>query len=642
MGNFAVDASAGQIMVNATDSPRIVDLVIVPTGDGDDLIVTTEEAGVFRRVGGTWSASNTGIRATNVRAVAAHPHVSGTVFAGSSDGASPSQGVFRSVDAGAQWSVPSTGLRAKSVRSLMIDPTAAASPTSTVIYAGGQGVFESNAYVNAGLWKSSDGGMSWSDINAGIPSTSPSAPLGTVRAIALDVRSCVNPPPAPMPCSIGPLSTVYATSTGAFGVGSFRIIKSVDAGALWSDIDGLPPRMTSNGGLQFVTPLPIVIDPHDSAHLYVGSYASLSGAEVGIANGVFRSTDGGDNWGLYSSGLPLRSGSTQTHFDVYALAIDAQIAGTLWASAIETGAAGAVSRIFKTIDGGAQWLPSSDGITGGDIRQLVVDPTTPGTLYAAALGDTAAPGGVYRSRDGATTWHSISIGLDGAGASALAVDTLEPSRLYAGTSAGVFVLEQPEDGDSDGIPDTVETAGPNGGDGNADGIADALQPQVATFSAKSSDGHWQPEGGPSTTGSADYITVEIEATNPGSCAQLVDTQAVAVDDRPSDGVASTRFEHVLPLVRFEVLDCPGAAALVTFHGSPQGSDARFRFHGPSQPGSDDLRWRNFDDRATRVDAQSWRLRLDAGAFGSYRPATAGSILFEGGVGSDRVFANGFD
>ena len=47
--------------------------------------------------------------------------------------------------------------------------------------------------------------------------------------------------------------------------------------------------------------------------------------------------------------------------------------------------------------------------------------------------------------------------------------------------------------------------------------------------------------------------------------------------------------------------------------------------------------------AHSVDAQTWQLQLTAGGFGSYRPASSGSILFEGGVAtSERIFANGFD
>lgn len=641
-GPWAEDISAGQLMANETDPAQIVDIAIRPTGSGDDLLVTTELNGVFRRVNGVWTSSNSGLRAVNVRAMVGHPVAAGAVLAGVADGFSATQGMYRSADGGASWSPSAAGLRAMSVRSLTIDPTTVASPDSTVVYATGQGSRVSNAYANAGLWKSLDGGSSWNTIQSGIPSGAQGPSLGLVRALALDRRSCTNPPPAPAPCVDGPLSTLYATSDGVGTVETFRIIKSMDGGSQWSDVDGLPQRISANGATQWIKALPIVVDPHDSARVYVGSYATVTGGTATIANGVFRSVDGGETWNLQSEGLPLLAGSAQTHFDVYALAIDPQVPGLLWASTIQTGVAGVPSRIFRTTDGGKLWVPSIDGITGGDIRQLVVDPATPGTLYAAASASTTGPAGVYRSRDGGVTWRSISVGLHHRGALGLTIDPLDPARLFAGTAAGVFILDQRVDTDLDGIPDAIEAAGPNGGDGNADEIADAQQAHVATFERSSGSARWRREGTSSAAGVGEYITVAVEPAAPDTCAQLVDVQDVSADQRPADGADSARFVHVLPLVRLEILDCPSASVVVTHHGTAADAAARMRFHGPSQPGVDDPRWRAFDDRATRLDAQSWRLQLDLGAFGSYRPDAAGSILFEGGVGSDRLFADGFD
>lgn len=46
-----------------------------------------------------------------------------------------------------------------------------------------------------------------------------------------------------------------------------------------------------------------------------------------------------------------------------------------------------------------------------------------------------------------------------------------------------------DDSDGDGVPNTVEDGGPNGGDGNGDGIPDSLQPHVATFRAANGNGY---------------------------------------------------------------------------------------------------------------------------------------------------------
>jgi len=56
-------------------------------------------------------------------------------------------------------------------------------------------------------------------------------------------------------------------------------------------------------------------------------------------------------------------------------------------------------------------------------------------VYAATDGN-----GVFRSTDGGRNWVSVSEGLPGSGVALLTADPLVPARLYAGTPAdGAFV-----------------------------------------------------------------------------------------------------------------------------------------------------------------------------------------------------------
>jgi hypothetical protein len=657
-GATSTDISAGAVMANGTDAATIIALAIAPTATGVQYVhAATGTAGVFRRdAGGSWSATNHGLRASNIRALAPHPTMSGRVLAGSADATTPSPGIFLSTDAGTTWATSNAGLRALDVRSLTQDPTSTASVGSTTVYASGRGTISpDDGYpVNAGLYKSTDGGASWSDLGTGLPSP-PSLPgrpyAGLVRSLVLDPRSCASPPPGTAPCTSGPLLTLYASASGAYdGSGShdFRLIRSLDAGAHWSSIDGLPPDIDHGSATaQAVIPVPLAIDPLHPQRLYAGTFASFDTSALAtpsISSGVFRSDDGGASWVLRSNGLPFYPGSATTHQDVLSLAINPLDPDVLWASAytVMTAPAG-YSHVYKTSDGGANWVDSSSGITAGDIRQIVVDPLNPAIVYAAATGYRANPAGVYRSSDGGASWLSISAGMQNAGPSSIAIDPADSSILYAGTPSGVWSLRQLPDADGDGAPDAVEQAGPNGGDANADGIADFEQANVASVGGAGA-GQWLPQTQASQGGTTGYFTVSVIPQTPGTCAQAVDAQAIDAASRPADLVAGETLQHTSPLARFELLDCPAAEIELRFFDAAFTAGWSMRYYGPSTPGDDaSIGWHDLGAIATRVDAQTWKLHLGAGSFGSYRPASANSILFEGGPAySQRIFADGFD
>jgi photosystem II stability/assembly factor-like uncharacterized protein len=76
--------------------------------------------------------------------------------------------------------------------------------------------------------------------------------------------------------------------------------------------------------------------------------------------------------------------------------------------------------VFRTTDGGTTWehVLFVDTLTG--VVDLVMDPTEPGTVYAAAYQrqrrawgfNGGGPGsGIYRTRDGGDTWEELTNGI---------------------------------------------------------------------------------------------------------------------------------------------------------------------------------------------------------------------------------------
>ena len=176
-----------------------------------------------------------------------------------------------------------------------------------------------------------------------------------------------------------------------YGAGTYaaaRIYKSTDAGANWSASEnGLPaPGTDPVGGSCWYEQIavPLVIDPNDPQTLYVGLSLFWSQYDPtcpvpSVANGVFKSTDGGANWVHSSNGLHRIAGPTSPHGSVLALALAPSNPQRLYASAWQEDYVG---RIFRSDDGGASWTERSVGVVGQDVRHLLVDPVNPDIVYA--------------------------------------------------------------------------------------------------------------------------------------------------------------------------------------------------------------------------------------------------------------------
>lgn len=661
-GTSSHDVSAGAVMANDTDAAQVLALAMSPIAtDIQYLYAGTAQSGFFRaNSAAVWTTGNNGLRANLIRSLAPHPHASGRILAGVADALAPSTGVFLTSDATATWAASNTGLRAQDIRSITYDPTTTASVGSTVVYATGRGSIDPAASgypVNTGLYKSLDGGASWTNLGSGLPTPSgaPAPYVGLVRNLVFDPRSCASPPSGTAPCTSGPLRTLYATASGFPGATSrtHRIIKSTDAGATWSSADGLPADIDhATATQQWLQTIPLVIDPLHPQTLYVGTAPAYDTTQVStptIASGVFRSDDGGATWTQRSNGLPFYPGSATTHLDVLAMAIHPANPNVLWASAYNLNSVPhtGYAHVYKSTDGGASWVDSSTGISAGDIRQLLVDPSDPNTIYAAASGYFSNPTGVYKSSDGGATWHSISVGMENGGPTSVAIDPNDPAILYAGSSNGVSVLHQLADTDHDGVPDVVEMAGPNGGDANLDGIPDYQQADVVSAGIGTSSASWTPLAGDhaaSPATAASYVTIDVTPATPGTCDQTVDAQTVDPASVPGDAIGGVPFQYSQALVRFELLRCPAATVTLTYASAAFANGWSMRYFGPATPGDDStVGWHDLGAIAHRVNATTWQLQLTAGGFGSYRPASSGSILFEGGAAySERIFANGFD
>ncbi len=670
---------------------------------GTPLWVATQGGGLFRSndLGANWSRQNVGLLASNIRAVAIHPNPSTAdavlgasthIFAGFADVFLDSPSLHRSEDFGNTWIDTNSGLRAAHLRSLLIDHTtaglSAAEVFTTHIYASGRASV-ATGYRNGGLYKSTDGGLSWSDIDTGLPTREfggeTAVDVGTVRTLMLDPRSCAAPPPDGSPCDGqaaggAPLQHLYATATGHPNSDMFELsyshmlIRSVDAGASWADFGtgtGFPVsevRLLTVGADEYrliepVTPIGIAMVPDDPDTIYLSTFLGNLACTVRTAgssdpfepcadgvhesvsdpiSGIFKTTDGGTSWVNVSNGLPRFPGFSNTVVSLLTLAMHPTNPDILWTTAVDLVTFDPVPGVYKTVDGGMNWFEANEGIPlGTDIRALLVDPGDPSVLYAAGSGRAANPGSVFKSEDGGLTWRSISVGLPASSATSLALDPINATILHAGTTSGLWSIQMLPDADGDGVPDGVENLAPNGGDGNNDGIPDAVQGAVGSTVVLFNRNETQKGGG-------GFTTAELVAGTEGTCAQIVDVEVQLAArygrDFLQDGFRFHRYPR--DLIRFEALDCGSATVDLIFHNASFAEQVGWtaRFYGPATPGDDDtIAWHDISARAELVSPTTWRMFLDANAFGSYRPEDD-RILFIGGPACDdyRFIENGFE
>ncbi|HEY4931527.1 MAG TPA: glycosyl hydrolase [Terriglobales bacterium] len=185
------------------------------------------------------------------------------------------------------------------------------------------------------------------------------------------------------------------------GAASGGVWKSVNGGTTFTPVFD-KPSVQSIGA--------VTIDPTNSKVVWVGTGESWVRNSVSVGDGIYKSTDGGDNWtnmGLKDSEhiarilVDPKDGTT-----VYACAT-----GHLWNDNNERG-------VYKTTDGGKSWikvLAGKNGSTG--CGMLSMSPLEPKTLYASMWdfrrqGWTFRSGGegsgLFKSTDGGEHWKELT------------------------------------------------------------------------------------------------------------------------------------------------------------------------------------------------------------------------------------------
>jgi photosystem II stability/assembly factor-like uncharacterized protein len=192
----------------------------------------------------------------------------------------------------------------------------------------------------------------------------------------------------------------------------------------------------------------VAVDPGNSKTVWVGTGESWTRNSVGVGDGIYRSTDGGDHWDRMGLEKSERIARIQVHPKdgnvVYAC-----VTGHLWDDSEDRG-------VYKTTDGGKTWKRTLYVNPGTGCSDLAMDPQEPRILYAGmwqfrrypwAFRSGGAGSDLYKSTDGGETWRPLTRGLPAGqkGRIAVAIAPSRPAVVYALVESRNTALYRSED-----------------------------------------------------------------------------------------------------------------------------------------------------------------------------------------------------
>ncbi|MHB2151141.1 T9SS type A sorting domain-containing protein [Calditrichota bacterium LG25] len=279
---------------------------------------------LFKASALNWVERGPGNFGGRTRSVVVHPNDSNTWWAGSVGG-----GIWKSNDAGASWRCVTDDLPVLSVTTIDICKN-----QPNILYAGtGEGFYNYDAIIGDGVFKSTDGGESWTQL----ASTASNYNFRYVNRLIVDPNN--------------PDNLAVATNKGVY--------RSVDGGSTWSE--------TFNNGQRVQQ---IIANPLRWNTQFIAVNSS----------GIYKSTDGGYTWNYVSEEI--------TNHNRIEMAIAPTDTNIVYASPVDDNYG--LLGFFRSPDAGNTWFNygNSTNWLGGQgwyDNALVVSPLDPDIIFVGGI-----------------------------------------------------------------------------------------------------------------------------------------------------------------------------------------------------------------------------------------------------------------
>jgi photosystem II stability/assembly factor-like uncharacterized protein len=375
---------------------RVSAVVCSPT-DSDRYFVAGADSGVWRTTdgGASWIALTDDMPTTAIGALALDPTDENVIYAGTGEAnfAYHSRfglGILKSTDGGETWMLlAESSFAGRCISRIVVDPIdpsvvyAAVTPAGGFLPARSAAKGHPQADGPVGVFKSADGGLSWTQLSAGLPN------LAATDLVMQPDDSQV----------------LYAAIGAIFGDPANGIYRSNDGGQTWAKLAGGLP--TTNVGR-----ISIAVAPSMPQRLYasVTQAATNTGGSAEL-RGVWRTDNGGATWTQKSiTNYMATYGWYLNVVSVHPTAPDTVVVGGL--------------TLHRSTNGGSSWTDITPPHV--DLHALAWDAS--GRLLA---GDD---GGLHRSANLGNSWMPLN---DGLGLiqfyAGLSLDPLSDDIVYGGT-----------------------------------------------------------------------------------------------------------------------------------------------------------------------------------------------------------------
>jgi photosystem II stability/assembly factor-like uncharacterized protein len=275
-------------------------------------------------------------------------------------------GVWKTTNGGVDWACVSDGF----FRTASVGAVAVAPSNPDVVYAGmGESCVRGNISEGDGVYKTTDGGKSWSHMG-----------LAACRTISKIVVHPSNP------------DVVYVAALGhIYGKNSERgVYKSTDGGRTWQKVLFESDRAGA---------VIVVMDPSDPETLFAATWevfrTPFSMSSGGPGSKLWKTTDGGRNW----TDLSRRPGLPSGTLGKIGIAVSPANPKRVWAI-VEAQDGG----IFRSDDAGATWQLTNDDRNWRQrafyYTHVYADPKDADTMYVLNVG-------MARSTDGGKTFRGM-------------------------------------------------------------------------------------------------------------------------------------------------------------------------------------------------------------------------------------------